>query len=201
MIKGLKRLWLGAAEEAPADSPHITRVLMVCTANICRSPTAEAVLRAKLQRAGLHQQVVVDSAGTQGFHLAEAPDLRAQRAAALRGYDLSPLRARRMTPDDFFQHHHILAMDTTHLAWLQKRAPEGSAARLRLLMDHAPQFPDQAEVPDPYYGGPAGFERVLDLIEDACDGWLAQLQPPQSPKAAPSAEKRPAGDAIRRLDL
>ena len=185
MIQGLKRLLqrgvLVAGSEAVDRTPSdagVTRVLMVCTANICRSPTAEAVLRSKLQRANLQHRVVVDSAGTQGFHLAEAPDPRAQRAAALRGYDLSPLRARTMTPEDFSRYQHIVAMDATHLAWLHKRAPENGPARLQVLMDHARNHPDQSEVPDPYYGGPAGFERVLDLIEDACDGLLLHLSQP-----------------------
>lgn len=183
MIKNLKRLLqrggLVGGDDSSSntliESAQPTRVLMVCTANICRSPTAEAVLRVKLRRAGLSGRVQVDSAGTQGFHLAEAPDPRAQRAALQRGYDMSMLRARSMTTDDFWRFQHIVAMDATHLAWLHKRAPEDNSANLRLLMNHARVFVDQAEVPDPYYGGPAGFERVLDLIEDACDGLVAQL--------------------------
>ena len=186
MIKNIKRLLqrgglvarTGPDSEsgpAAADFGDVTRVLMVCTANICRSPTAEAVLRAKLQRAGLHHRVLVDSAGTQGFHLAEAPDPRAQRAAALRGYDLSALRARSIDGEDFWRFQYIVAMDASHLAWLHKRVPEDGSASLQLLMAHARVFSDQDEVPDPYYGGPAGFERVLDLIEDACDGLVATL--------------------------
>jgi protein-tyrosine-phosphatase len=160
----------------PEDPSDVIKVLMVCTANVCRSPTAEAVLRAKLQRAHLHKQVLVDSAGTQGFQRADPPDPRAQRAAALRGYDLSTLRARTMDEGDFSRFQHIVAMDSTHLAWLHKRAPDETQAHLQLLMDHARQHPGLHEVPDPYYGGPAGFERVLDLIEDACDGLVAKLQ-------------------------
>jgi protein-tyrosine phosphatase len=197
MIKNLKRLLTGGGPAVVGDAANVsvTRVLMVCTANICRSPTAQAVLRKKLQRAGLQHQVLVDSAGTQGFHLAEAPDPRAQKAAALRGYDLSPLRARTIGPDDFLRHQHIVAMDATHLAWLQKRAPENGPASLHLLMAYARQYPEQHEVPDPYYGGPAGFERVLDLIEDACDGLLLHLSQPaqgQGPERQPSQRQNQA---------
>jgi protein-tyrosine phosphatase len=152
------------------------RVLMVCMGNICRSPTAEGVLRAKLQAAGLAQRVEVDSAGTHGYHVKEAPDPRAQRHAAQRGYDLSRLRARRVVADDFERFDHVLAMDDDNLAFLRELAPPGGAARLALLMDHARQAQAPREVPDPYYGAAEGFERVLDLVEDACDGLVEQLR-------------------------
>ena len=151
------------------------RVLMVCTGNICRSPTAEAVLRDRLARAGLAKRVAVASAGTQGYHTGEGPDPRAVKAAAVRGYDLRGLRARPMLPADFMQFHLLLAMDEDHLVWMQRKAPPGMQARIDLLMPHSRRFAGLRNVPDPYYGGPAGFERVLDLVEDACDGLIAPL--------------------------
>ncbi len=151
------------------------RVLMVCMGNICRSPTAEAVLRFKLERAGLADRIAVDSAGTYGGHAGAAPDPRAQRHAERRGYDLSRQRARAIVAGDFTRHGLVLAMDEDNLQALARQQPAGSPAP-RLLMEFArgPEAP--REVPDPYYGGPEGFERVLDLVEDACDGLLAFLQ-------------------------
>jgi protein-tyrosine phosphatase len=153
-----------------------TRVLMVCMGNICRSPTAEGVLRAKLQAAGLQRWVEVDSAGTHGYHLREAPDPRAQRHAAKRGYDLSALRARRVVAEDFERFEHVLAMDGDNLAFLRELAPHGSPAGLALLMSFARQPDAPREVPDPYYGAAEGFERVLDLVEDACEGLVDRLR-------------------------
>jgi protein-tyrosine phosphatase len=155
-----------------------TRVLMVCMGNICRSPSAEGVLRAKLRAAGLHGVIEVDSAGTHGYHVREAPDPRAQRHAAKRGYDLSALRARRVVAEDFERFDHVLAMDEDNIAFLRELAPPGSPARLGLLMAHARQPGAPREVPDPYYGAAEGFERVLDLLEDACDGLVESLRRP-----------------------
>jgi protein-tyrosine phosphatase len=152
------------------------RVLMVCMGNICRSPTAEGVLRAKLQAAGLHREVEVDSAGTHGYHLGEPPDARATRHAATRGYDLSKQRARRVVAEDFLRFDWVLAMDEDNLDRLREIAPADSSARVGLLLEHAERFADVREVPDPYYGSPAGFDRVLDLVEDACDGLVARLR-------------------------
>ena len=170
------RQWLKGGEPTPDDSAVTTRILMVCTGNICRSPTAEGVLRAKLQQAGLQAQVRVDSAGTQGYHTAERPDPRAIQAAAKRGYNIAALQARPMRPEDFSHFDWLLAMDQTHLDWLHKRGPEGATARCALLMPMARQCGNLTEVPDPYFGGPAGFERVLDLLEDACDGVVDRLR-------------------------
>ena len=175
MIKRIRH-WLQATEPAAAQEAAALRVLMVCMGNICRSPTAEGVLRAKLQRAGLAGRVLVDSAGTLGSHSGEPPDPRAVRHAAQRGYDIAGLRARAVTADDFTRFDCLLAMDQDNLAWLHKRSPAEAPARLDLLMLHARRHPDVQVIPDPYYGGPAGFERVLDLLEDACDGLVLHLQ-------------------------
>jgi protein-tyrosine phosphatase len=154
-----------------------TRILMVCMGNICRSPTAEAVLRAKLQKAGLAKQFEVDSAGTHGhYHAGEKPDGRAIKFAAARGYDLAKLRARRVVEQDYVRFDWLLAMDEDNLAHLRQGLPMGTTARLGLLMDHARRFAGVREVPDPYYGAPSGFERVLDLVEDACDGLIENLR-------------------------
>ena len=169
-MKALKR-WLGLGG---SGQPSL-RVLMVCSGNICRSPTAEAVLRAKLARAGMSDRIEVDSAGTQGLHAKEAPDPRAQAHASRRGYDLSKLRARKIEAEDFLRFQHIIAMDEGHLAWLQGQVPPDARSRLGLLMAHATRHPGQAVVPDPYYGSAQDFERVLDLVEDACDGLVREL--------------------------
>lgn len=172
MIDKLKS-WFSGSGALPEPA---VRILMVCTGNICRSPTAEGVLRAKLAQAGLAAQVGVDSAGTQGYHTNEAPDQRAIRAAARRGYDIAGLKARPMRPEDFTHFTWLLAMDQTHMDWLVKRGPPGSPARSGLLMALASRSGPVLEVPDPYYGGPEGFEHVLDLVEDACDGVVARLR-------------------------
>jgi protein-tyrosine phosphatase len=175
MIKRLKQWLQGGEGGAPAGEAQL-RVLMVCMGNICRSPSAEGVLRAKLARAGLLGVVQVDSAGTHGYHTGEAPDPRAVRHAAQRGYDIASQRARPVVPEDFGRFDWVLAMDEDNLAWLRKRAPEGAPARIEPLMSHAWRHPQVTVVPDPYYGGPAGFEHVLDLLEDACDGVVRRLQ-------------------------
>lgn len=184
------RQWLRG--EPPLDDARTvhTRVLMVCTGNICRSPTAEGVLRHKLQRAGLGARVRIDSAGTQGYHSNEPPDPRAVKAAAQRGYDLSGLRARPLRPDDFAAFDLLLAMDQTHQTWMLKRAPAPVAGKVKLLMPYARRHPDVVDVPDPYFGGPAGFEHVLDLVEDACDGLVERLQ-----AGAPQDGAREPGNA------
>jgi len=142
--------------------------------NICRSPTAEGVLRAKLAEAGLDALVELDSAGTHEYHLGRAPDPRTQRHALQRGYDLSALRARKVGLPDFDRFDLILAMDRENLAGLARLRPD-AGEKLRLLMSFATRH-DADEVPDPYYGEGDGFERVLDYIEDACEGLVAELR-------------------------
>ena len=147
-------------------------MLFVCTGNICRSPTAEGVMRSLLERSGLAG--VVDSAGTMGYHVGEPPDPRSQAAAAARGYDLSPLRGRVVGEDDLDRFDHVWVMDRGHLNRL--RARFGDRPNVRLFLEAtAPDGVRAREVPDPYAGDAAGFERVLDLIEAGCraavGGW------------------------------
>ena len=155
--------------------PARVRLLMVCTGNICRSPMAEAVLRAKLQRSGLADSVAVDSAGTHGFHKGTPADPRAVAQAARRGYQVAGLKSRPLVADDFTRFDLLLAMDHDNLATLQKRGPPEAQDRLQLLLAHAPQGGTD-EVPDPYFGAVAGFDHALDLIEPACDGLLTEIR-------------------------
>jgi protein-tyrosine phosphatase len=166
---------IGGLFRRPAPPAELA-VLMVCMGNICRSPTAEGVLRAKLAAVGLDGRVHVDSAGTHGYHVGDAPDARAQRHARARGVDLSGQRARRVDEADFDRFHLILAMDEDNLAELERLRPDGHPNRPALLLSFAPRHAAVREVPDPYFGGPEGFDRVLDLVEDACDGLLAHLR-------------------------
>ena len=150
-------------------------VLFVCTGNICRSPTAEAVFKKLAADAGMAEAVAADSAGTHGYHVGEPPDLRAQKAAARRGYDLSALRARTIEDADFQRFDLILAMDQEHYAILARSAGSAADHKLKLMMSYARRFKER-DVPDPYYGGPQGFERVLDMLEDAAKGLLESLR-------------------------
>jgi protein-tyrosine phosphatase len=149
-------------------------VLFVCTGNICRSPTAEAIFRKLAANAGMAEAVTADSAGTHGYHVGEPPDPRSQKAAAKRGYDLSALRARTIEDADFQRFDLILAMDQEHYATLSRIAGATAGHKLKLMMSYARRFKER-EVPDPYYGGPQGFERVLDMLEDAAQGLLEAL--------------------------
>ena len=148
-------------------------VLFVCMGNICRSPTAEGVFR-HLVTAESFGPVHIDSAGTHAFHASEPPDARAQAAALARGFDLSGQSARPLREQDYFEFNYILAMDLDNLQALKKRRPENGIATLRLFLDFAES--GEREVPDPYYGGLNGFERVLDLVEDASTGLLTYLK-------------------------
>ena len=165
-----------AAGIAPtASAPGAGGLLFVCMGNICRSPTAEGVMRVLLEREAPHLRVRLDSAGTHGYHVGAAPDPRSQAAALSRSIDISTLRARRLAPADFHAFDRILVMDRRNLTDARALAPPGYATRLQLLLDYAPQQP-MREVPDPYYGESVDFERVLDLSLAAARGLLAQLQ-------------------------
>jgi protein-tyrosine phosphatase len=151
------------------------RILFVCLGNICRSPTAEIVFRQLAAREAPDLTVEVDSAGTAGYHIGDPPDRRTNAAALRRGYDMSALRARVVEPQDFTRFDLILAMDRENLKVLQQRAPPTARERIRLFLEFAPEA-DTSEIPDPYYGGPNGFEHVLDLVEAAARGLLQHVQ-------------------------
>jgi protein-tyrosine phosphatase len=150
-------------------------VTFFCMGNICRSPTAHGVFRQKLSDAGLTREVRVDSAGTHDLHRGEGPDLRARRHAQQRGYDLSRLRARQLTAKDFERSDLLLAMDWDNLRAADERCPPEHRHKLRRLTEFCLRHSSEI-VPDPYYGGVAAFEHVLDLIEDACNGLLEHVR-------------------------
>lgn len=150
------------------------RVLFVCLGNICRSPTAEGVLRHQLREAGLAEQIEVASAGTGDWHVGKPPDSRTRAAALRRGYDLSAQRAQQVSAADFGRYDLILAMDESNLGNLKRLQPAGARAELDLFLRRYDGAVD--EVPDPYYGGEQGFEQVLDLIEQACHGLVIELK-------------------------
>ncbi|MFQ6007270.1 MAG: low molecular weight protein-tyrosine-phosphatase [Woeseia sp.] len=151
------------------------KILFVCLGNICRSPTAEGVFRKLVEGANLQRHIEADSAGTHAYHIGEPPDQRAQTAAARRGVDLSAMRGRRTTVEDFHEFDYILAMDRQNFSYLQAQCPEDLLYKVRLFMEFAPDYPND-EVPDPYFGGTTGFDRVLDMIEDAANGLLREIR-------------------------
>jgi protein-tyrosine phosphatase len=154
------------------------RLLFVCMGNICRSPTAEAVMRGVIRRAGLDGEIEIDSAGTGAWHVGEPPDARSTEAARVRGIVMEGA-ARQVTEGDFEHYDLLLAADAQNVAALRAAAPDAAAAaKVRLLREFDPQAvaAGDLDVPDPYYGGPDGFEHVLDLVEAACDGLLEQLR-------------------------
>jgi len=154
----------------------MVKVLFVCLGNICRSPLAEGVLRHRAGALGEKGRgILVDSAGTSGWHLGEAPDARAQDAARRRGFDISALRSRQLRPDDFETFDHILVMDRQNLIDAEAVRPEKAGALLRLLLK-------EREVPDPYWGGDSHFDSVIDLIEEGIAELLAEI----GAKAEPS---------------
>lgn len=148
---------------------------MVCMGNICRSPTAEGVFRRLAERTGVAEQLLIDSAGTHDYHVGANPDERAQEAARRRGYDLSELRARQVSDQDFEHFDYILAMDRENLATLKRRCPPEHRHKIHLYLSFSERFNNQ-EVPDPYYGGRQGFDLVLDMVEDAAQGLLEEIR-------------------------
>ncbi len=151
------------------------RVLFVCMGNICRSPTAHAVFRKLVEEAGLADRIEIDSAGTHAYHVGEAPDRRSQQTAAKRGIRMHDLRARQVDLGDFYHYDLILAMDEDNLAILEEMKPEDATAEVKLfLAEYAPEH--GRVVPDPYYGGPEGFERVFDMVEAASRALLRDIQ-------------------------
>jgi protein-tyrosine phosphatase len=158
------------------------RLLFVCLGNICRSPTAEGVMRSLIERAGLTESVELDSAGTGGWHVGSPPDARASEAARARGIPLEG-SARQVSPDDFFDFDLMIAMDRANLRELRELAPGAAErAKVRLLREFDPASGgEELEVPDPYYGSAGGFDEVLDIVQAACEGLLAQLQSGAAP--------------------
>jgi protein-tyrosine phosphatase len=151
------------------------KVLFVCMGNICRSPTAEAVFSHYVEKEGMVEHIHIDSAGTHDYHIGDAPDARTQRAAMQRGYDMSQLRGRQVEAGDFACFDYVLAMDDANLAILKRLRPRDAQTHLGLFLEFAVRH-DEREVPDPYYGGADGFERVLDMVEDAANGLLHHIR-------------------------
>ena len=156
--------------KTPSDN---IRVLMVCLGNICRSPTAEAMPRHKVHAAGLDHRVEVDSAGTADYHVDSPPDRRSVAHGERRGLRMKHLRGRQVEKADFDRFDFILAMDEDNLMNLERLRPEGTRAKVALLMSYAPDTGSRV-VPDPYDGGADGFETVLDLVDAACEGFLTK---------------------------
>jgi len=153
----------------------MVKVLFVCMGNICRSPTAEGVFKKHVEVADLIDRIDIDSAGTHAYHVGENPDPRAMKTAFERDIDLSKLRARKAVEEDFNKFDYVLAMDKDNYENLLSICPPGSERKLSLFMSYAPHL-NVEEVPDPYYGGPKGFENVLDLIEQASIGLLKHIK-------------------------
>ena len=153
----------------------MVKVLFVCLGNICRSPTAEGVFTALIDREGLTDLVSVDSAGTGDWHVGNQPDRRAQAAAKARGYDLSMQRARQIKEMDFWDFDYVIAMDSQNHSDLSMMAPTNAQDRIRMFLSFAPKE-GVTDVPDPYYGDANGFDHVLDLVEAASLGLLQEIR-------------------------
>ncbi len=150
-------------------------VLFVCMGNICRSPTAEGVFATMIKAQNIADQFEIDSAGTHAYHIGEAPDLRAQKVAKDRGIQLSHIRSRKVVFGDFEDFDYLLAMDDDNYEILMQASPEQFKYKVKYFLEYAPNL-DSREVPDPYYGGKYGFERVLDMVEDASVGFVNSLK-------------------------
>lgn len=149
-------------------------ICFVCMGNICRSPTAEGVFRHKARLAGIEEKLHITSAGTHGYHIGCSPDKRSASVALTRGYNLSTIKSQRVEQKDFQVFDYILPMDKANFSYLKALKPEEAKATLKLFMEFSKKY-DEREVPDPYYGGNKGFELVLDMIEDAADGFIEHL--------------------------
>lgn len=159
----------------PVEASRPVRVLFVCMGNLCRSPMAEGTFTRLVEESGLAGRIAVDSAGTHDYHVGDPPDQRARRASERRGYAIGHQRGRQVSSGDFQEFDYILAMDEVNLRVLQRLCPREHAPKLKLFMEfHAD--PGVREVPDPYYGGTDGFERVLDMVEEASQGLLRHLR-------------------------
>jgi len=153
----------------------MVKVLFVCMGNICRSPTAEGVFRKLVHDAGLIDKITIASAGTHAYHVGDPPDTRSQEAARRRGFDLSSQRARHATEKHIVEFDYVLAMDRDNYDDLLDICPDGCEEKIRMFLEFAPHRPER-EVPDPYFGGTAGFDRVLDMIEEAAQGLLEDIR-------------------------
>ncbi len=153
----------------------MVKVLFVCMGNICRSPTAHGVFEHLVQQASLAERIEIDSAGTHAYHVGEPPDKRSQASALNRGFDLSSQRARRVQKTDFDYYDYVIAMDNDNLSNLLEICPRALSSKVSLFLSYADNV-DEVEVPDPYYGGSKGFERVLDMVESAADGLLSEIK-------------------------
>jgi protein-tyrosine phosphatase len=185
MLNFLRALDPRRRAQSRTGDASLPGVLFVCAGNICRSPTAEAVFRVMATRAGIADRLRIDSAGTQGHHVGQPPDSRAVRAAKARGFDMPRLRARQVTSEDFLRFHWIFAMDRANLRALIELRPPEYAGSLGLYLDLVPDL-SARDVPDPYYGGAAGFERLLDLMEPASEALAIKLA--QTLRDAPGEE-------------
>jgi len=155
------------------------RILFVCLGNICRSPTAEGVFRHKLHqngyRDGYLENIFVDSAGTGDWHVGQKPDQRSRETALKYGVDLDDLRARQITRQDFSDFDYLVAMDRENIRNMKALSPPDQHHKIALLMDYTKDCPGISEVPDPYCGGMDGFDRVYEIIERGCDGFLKNI--------------------------
>lgn len=168
------------------DVKQKTKVLLVCMGNICRSPTAEAVLTRMLDEQGLSERFELDSAGTHHYHVGHPPDSRTVEQGEVHGLRLSHLRARQLQPEDYYEYDYILMADTANLDDAESINPGNGTAKVYKMLHFATEY-EVADVPDPYYGGPNGFKRVIDLIEDGMAGFLAHvLDKHPVEKASPS---------------
>jgi protein-tyrosine phosphatase len=170
------------AQQSKSSSGAVLSVLVVCTGNICRSPTAEGVMRHLAKKRELEDRVRVASAGTHDYHVGESPDPRTLEHASKRGYDLSAQRAAQVSNADFHKFDYILAMDRGHLRVLRSMAPPGSKAKLGLFLEASGKWKGE-DVPDPYYGGVEDFEQVLDMAEEAAERWLDRIEAELDPSS------------------